>query len=62
MFQREGRISGKSGKSIGYGSVWFWAAPWGGKAADPLRFSAALQKLAHQASFWSATAELSLLR
>ena len=31
-----------------------------GKAADPLRSSAALQKLAHHASFWSATAKLSL--
>jgi hypothetical protein len=31
-----------------------------GKAADPLRFSAALQKLAHHASFWSAAEKLSL--
>ena len=30
------------------------------KAADPLRSSAALQKLAHHASFWSAVAKLPL--
>jgi hypothetical protein len=31
-----------------------------GKAADPFHSSAALQKLAHDDSFWSATAKLSL--